>query len=72
MTAIYGLFTTPELAQQAVDGLKAAGIAEKDITVQSSEPLEEYAFGAVDRETLKVRMLDSDRKSGWIETRRPL
>ena len=52
MTAIYGLFSTPELAQQAVDGLKAAGITEQQITVQSSEPLEEYEFGARDRETV--------------------
>jgi hypothetical protein len=52
MKAVYGLFTTPELAQQAVDGLQAAGVAERDITIQSSEPLEEYEFGSRDRDTL--------------------
>ena len=52
MTGVYGLFTTPELAQQAVDGLRASGVPEHEITVQSSEPLEEYEFGTRDRNTL--------------------
>jgi len=52
MTAMYGLFSTPELAQQAVDGLRASGVPEHEITIQSSEPLEEYAFGSRDRDTL--------------------
>jgi len=51
-TGIYGLFETPELAPQAVDGLRAAGIRDKEITIQSSEPLEEYEFGARDRDTV--------------------
>jgi hypothetical protein len=52
MTAVYGLFATPELAQQAVDGLRAAGVPEHEITIQSSEPMEEYEFGSRDRETI--------------------
>jgi hypothetical protein len=52
MNAVYGLFNTPELAQQAVDGLRAAGVPEREITVHSTEPLEEYEFGARDRDTL--------------------
>ena len=52
MKAVYGLFTTPELAQQAVDSLRAAGISEREITIQSSEPLEEYEFGSRDRDTV--------------------
>ena len=52
MTAMYGLFATPELAQQAVDGLRAAGVPDREITIQSSEPLEEYEFGSRDRETV--------------------
>jgi hypothetical protein len=52
MIGVYGLFTTPELAQQAVDGLRVSGVAENEITIQSSEPMEEYAFGSRDRETL--------------------
>ena len=31
MTAIYGLYDNPETAQRAVDGLRAAGVANADI-----------------------------------------
>ena len=52
MTGVYGLFATPDLAQQAVDELKASGVPEQEIIVQTSEPMEEYAFGSRDRYTL--------------------
>jgi hypothetical protein len=52
MTAIYGLYATPDSAQRAFDKLRAAGISEKEIVVMSSEPLEEYAFGSRDRQTV--------------------
>jgi hypothetical protein len=52
MTAIYGLYTSPDDAQRAFDNLLAAGIAEKEIVVMSSEPLEEYAFASRDRATV--------------------
>jgi len=51
MKAVYGLFATPELAQQAVDGLRAAGIPESCIAIQTSEPFEEYEFGSRDSDT---------------------
>jgi hypothetical protein len=51
MKAIYGLFSKPEGAQRAVDSLRAAGYKDRDITVMSSEPLEEYEFGKMDSET---------------------
>ena len=51
MKAVYALYSNPALAQNAVDALKAAGIAPGDITIVSSEPLEEYEFGQRDRET---------------------
>jgi hypothetical protein len=51
MKAVYALYWTPESAQKAVNALKAAGIAEDRIAVQSSEPLEEYEFGQRDRAT---------------------
>ncbi len=51
MTAIYGLYTKPDDAQLAFDKLRAAGISENEITVMSSEPLEEYEFGSHDRKT---------------------
>jgi len=48
MTAIYGLYDNPETAQRAVDGLRAAGVADADIQVMSSEPFEEFEFSHKD------------------------
>ena len=44
MKAIYGLYASPEVAQRAFDALRAAGVADADIEVMSSEPFEEYGF----------------------------
>jgi hypothetical protein len=51
MKALYALYSTPQSAQRAVDGLRAAGIRDQQITILSSEPLEEYEFGSRDRAT---------------------
>src|SRR5262249_9043450 len=51
MKAAYGLYPTPELAQRAVDRLRTAGIAERDISIISGEPFEEYAFSHYHKET---------------------
>jgi hypothetical protein len=51
MTAIYGLYDNPETAQRAVDGLRAAGVADADIQVMSSEPFEEFEFSHRDSAT---------------------
>ena len=51
MTAIYGLYNSPETAQRAVNGLRAAGVANADIQVMSSEPFEEYEFSHKDSAT---------------------
>lgn len=48
MTAIYALYDDPVIAQKAVDGLRAAGVADKDIAVMSSEPFEEFEFSQRD------------------------
>lgn len=45
MSAIYGLYSDPGVAQRAVDNLRAAGVSDADITVISSEPFEHYEFG---------------------------
>ena len=45
VSAVYALYGEPEAAQRAVDDLRAAGIAEGGITVNSSEPFDEYEFG---------------------------
>lgn len=51
MTAIYGLYVDPVVAQRAVDNLRSAGVADRDITIISSEPLEHFEFGHRDAKT---------------------
>lgn len=51
MAAIYGLYADPHVAQQAVDNLRAAGVADADITVISSEPFDHFEFGHRDAKT---------------------
>jgi ActD protein len=52
MKAVYALYRSPESAQRAFEHLKKAGLAERRITVLSSEPMEEYEFGQRDRRTI--------------------
>jgi hypothetical protein len=58
MKAVYALYKNPNNAQHAVDELRKAGIAERDITILSSEPLEEYEFGQRDRQTWMTWLAD--------------
>ena len=51
MKAVYGLYPDPEMAQKAVSNLRAAGVADADITVISSEPFEHFEFGHRDAKT---------------------
>lgn len=51
MTAVYGLYPDGQSAQQAVNRLRAAGVVDRDITVISSQPMEEYEFGNMDKAT---------------------
>jgi hypothetical protein len=51
VSAIYALYGDAEEAQRAVDGLRAAGVAERDITIISGEPIEEYEFCQRDKAT---------------------
>jgi hypothetical protein len=51
MTAIYGLYDDPHVAQKAVDNLRAAGVKDADITVISSEPFDHFEFGHRDAKT---------------------
>jgi hypothetical protein len=51
MTAIYALYSSPEAAQHAVDGLRKAGVKDDAIAIASSEPLEHYEFGRKDAKT---------------------
>ena len=49
--AVYALYDDPEVAQRAVNGLRAAGVADRDITIMSGDPIEEYEFGQRDKAT---------------------
>ena len=51
MSAVYGLYTDGQSAQQAVNRLRAAGVVDRDITVISAQPMEEYEFGQRDKAT---------------------
>lgn len=51
MSAIYGLYSDPYVAQRAVDNLRSAGVSDGDITVISSEPFEQFEFGHRDAKT---------------------
>lgn len=51
MKALYALYTQPDDVQRAVDNLRAAGLAEPQIVVLSSEPIEEYEFSHRDKAT---------------------
>lgn len=51
MKSVYGLYSDPRVAQQAVDNLRAEGLADADITVISSEPFEHFEFGHRDAKT---------------------
>jgi hypothetical protein len=51
MSAIYGLYDDPHVAQQAVDNLREAGVADAEITVISSEPFDHFEFGHRDAAT---------------------
>ena len=49
--AVYALFADPDSAQRAVENLREAGVADREITVISSEPFEDYEFSHRDRAT---------------------
>ena len=51
MSAVYALYSDPDSAQRAVNGLRAAGVGEADITVMSGEPFEEQPFAHRDKAT---------------------
>ncbi len=51
MKAVYGLYPDGHAAQQAVNRLRAGGVADRDITVISSTPMEEHEFGHMDKKT---------------------
>lgn len=51
MKAVYALYETGDAAQRAVNGLRAAGYEDHDITVISAAPMEEYEFSHIGHES---------------------
>ena len=51
MRAVYALYPDGQSAQRAVNGLRAAGIADSGITVISGEPMEDYEFSEMHKDT---------------------
>jgi hypothetical protein len=49
--AIYALCPDGQAAQQAVNRLRAEGFADREITVLSPQPMEDYEFGRRDKAT---------------------
>jgi hypothetical protein len=49
--ALYGLYPDGHSAQQAVSRLHAAGVPDRDITIQSGQPMEDFEFGHRDKAT---------------------
>lgn len=52
MRAVYALYSDGESAQQAVNGLRAAGVNDNDIEILSDQPMEHFEFGQRDSRTL--------------------
>ena len=51
MSSIYALYPDGVGAQRAVDALRGAGVRNQEITVVSSEPMEDYEFGSIHRQS---------------------
>ena len=49
MRALYGLYPDGSSAQQAVNRLRAAGLADREITILSAQPMEDFEFGHIDK-----------------------
>lgn len=49
MKSLYGLYADGHAAQQAVNRLRAAGLADRQITILSAQPMEDFEFGHIDK-----------------------
>jgi hypothetical protein len=47
--ALYGLYVDGASAQQAVNRLRAAGLTDRQITIMSAQPMEDFEFGHIDK-----------------------
>ena len=51
MKAIYALYSSGDAAQRAVNGLRAAGYGDNDITVITAAPMEEFEFSHIGKQS---------------------
>ena len=51
MRALYALYPDGNAAQQAVNRLRAAGLSDRQITILSAQPKEDFEFGHMDSRT---------------------
>jgi hypothetical protein len=49
--ALYGLYPDGHSAQQAIGRLHAAGVSDRQIIIQSAQPMEDFEFGHRDKAT---------------------
>ena len=49
MKALYGLYGDGQSAQQAVNRLRAAGLSDRQITILSAQPMEDFEFSHIDK-----------------------
>jgi hypothetical protein len=50
MKAVYGLYPDGHAAQQAVNRLRAAGLQDRQITILTAQPMEDFEFSHIDKE----------------------
>ncbi len=48
MKAIYALYPNGQSAQEGVNRLRGTGLADRDITILSAQPMEDFEFGHID------------------------
>ena len=53
MKAVYALYPTGDSAQRAVNSLRAAGYNDRDITVITAAPMEDYEFSHIGRHSFQ-------------------
>jgi hypothetical protein len=51
VSAVYGLYDDGHAAQRAVNALRSVGVDDRNIEVMSSEPMEHFEFGEMNKET---------------------
>ena len=52
MNAAYAIYADGDSAQRAVNALRSAGVADADIAVITSEPMEDFEFSSINHRTL--------------------